>query len=264
MRFGAQLGLFFALAAACVLPVQAAPDVQEILRKFIEQSEEAEVADLRKAISYQRVSRVERLNEDGTRKREQVKIYKIYPENGESVTRLVSVNGRTPKEKPEAEKERSGAREAGERSRTMGISEDLLSRFDFTLLREETFAGRRTWVLGFQPKPDAKEEEFFDKLINAMGGTLWIDQDEYQMAKAEVRLGKKVSFFGGIAGAIEKLDLTLIQKRVEPSIWLAEATHIDFIGRKLFSAVRFRTFENCSEFKRVSMEHARAELPFSP
>jgi hypothetical protein len=253
------LGLTLLLAA----PLYAAPDVREILRKFTENGEDPELAARRNTVAYQRTSRVEYLNDDGTVKRDTLRVYKVFPENGESKTRLVSVNGRPAKEKPD--KKRSAARETGEKSRMLGVSDELLSRFDFSFLREELFAGRPMWVLAFVPKADAPEEEFFDKFINAMNGKLWIDKEEYQLAKAEVHLGKRVAFFGGLAGALDKMNLTLIQKRIEPSIWLGEAIHIDCSGRKLFTSIRFRCFENCSDFKKeISTEHARADLPVMP
>jgi hypothetical protein len=255
----------FALAAIVgllLVPVEAAPNVQEILRKFIANGEDSELTERREAISYQRTSRVEYLNDDGTVKRDLTRIYKVFPQNGRTVTRLITVNGRPAKEKPG--KKRSAARETGEKTRALGITDDVLSRFDFTFVREDLFAGRRVWVLAFTPKEDAPNDEFFDKFINAMTGKLWIDQEEYQLAKAEVQLGKKVAFFGGLAGALDKLNLTLIQRRIEPSIWVAEATNIDCSGRKLFSTIRFRAFENCSDFQKVPMEHAKAELPISP
>jgi hypothetical protein len=253
------------LLAAAPLAAQGAsvaPDVQEILRRFIANGEDAKLSERRAAIAYQRTSRVEYLNDDGTVKRNQTRIYKIFPQDGRSVTRLLTVNGRPAKEK--SEKQRSAARETGEKSRTLSVSGDLLARFDFTFVREERFAGRPTWVLAFSPKADAPEDEFFDKFINAMAGKLWIDQEEYQMAKAEVHLSKRVSFFGGLAGALDKLDLTLIQRRIEPAVWLGEAIQIDCSGRKLFSTMRFRCFENCSGFEKVSSDHAQADLPVMP
>jgi hypothetical protein len=240
----------------------AAPDVQEILRKFTANGEDAELSARRDTIAYQRTSRVEYLNDDGTVKKKQTRIYKVFPEDGRSVTRLVTVNGRAPKEK--SDKQRSAARETGEKGRMLTISDDLLSRFDFTFVREEQILGRTNWVLAFAPKSDAPEDEIFDKFINAMTGKLWIDQEEYQLAKAEVRLSKRVAFFGGLAGALDKMDLTLIQRRIEPSVWLGEAVHIDCSGRKLFSTMRFRAFENCSGFEKASGDQARADLPALP
>lgn len=253
--------LLTALVALLARDVQAVetqkPNAQEILRKLIERSEDPEILQRRNNISYQRASRVEYLNDDGTVRRETLRIYKIAPENGKPVTRLVSVNGRRAREN--TEKNRSAARETGEKGRTLALSEDLLCRFDFTLLREEDFASRPAWVLSFTPKSNAPTDGFLDKLINAMSGTFWVDQEDYQLAKADLRLNKRVAFFGGIAGAIEKIDLTLIQRRIEDSVWLGEAIHIDFTGRKLLSNVRFRAFENCADFQAVPGQHASAK-----
>lgn len=247
------LSVLFALAFHC--PVRAAtPNVDEILRKLIAHSESPESVERRNHASYQRTSRVEYLDDEGELKRKVIRIFNIAPENGKPVTRLISVNGRPAADK--SDKKRSAARETGEKSRSLAINEDLISRFDFTFMREETFASRPTWVLSFVPKPDAPNEEFLDRLVNSMAGTFWIDQEDFQLAKADVALSKKVSFFGGIAGSIEKLDLTLIQRRIADSVWLGEAVHIDFSGRKLFSNIRFRCFENCSDFQLPPEQHA--------
>jgi hypothetical protein len=126
-------------------------------------------------------------------------------------------------------------------------------------VREEKFASRPAWVLSFVPKANAESDSFLDRLINAMSGTFWIDQEDYQLAKADIRLSKRVSFFGGIAGAIDKMELTLIQKRIDTSVWLGEAIHIDFVGRKLLSNIRFKCFENCGDFRVVPDRHASAQ-----
>jgi hypothetical protein len=235
----------------------AAPDVQEILRKLVERSEAVDAVQRRNQIAYQRTSRVEYLNDDGSKKRDVVRVYKIAPENGKPVTRLVSVNGRPAADKQD--KKRSAARETGEKSRTLTLTEDILSRFEFTFVREEQFASRPAYVLSFVPKADAKDDSFLDHLVNAMAGTFWIDKEDYQLAKADIHVSKRVSFFGGMAGAIDKLNLTLIQRRIEESVWLGEAIHIDFAGRKLFSNIKFRCFENCANFQRMPEQHASAQ-----
>ena len=249
--------LRFLVLIALLSRVEAAsPDVQEILRKMVARSEDPACVSRRNSIAYQRTSRVEYLNDDGTPKRDTVRVYHITPQDGKPVTRLVSVNGKPTAEKEE--KKHSAARETGEKSRNLTLSEDILSRFDFSYVREENFAGRPAWVLAFVPKADAPVDGFIDRLINAMSGAMWIDQEDYQLAKTDLHLSKRVAFFGGIAGAIDKLDLTLVQRRIESSVWLGEAIHIDFAGRKLFSPLRFRCFENCADFRHVPEQHASA------
>lgn len=243
------LRLIVAFAFCAVLARAGTPNVEDILRHLVERSESPQTVERRNSVAYERTSRVEYLNEDGTTKRDTIRVFKIAPENGRPVTRLVSVNGRPPADKEDRNK--SAARETGEKSRSLALNDELLSRFQFSFVREEEFASRPTWVLSFVPKPGAPSESFLDRLMNAMAGTFWIDQQDYQLARADVHLSKRVSFFGGIAGAIDKLDLTLIQRRVEETVWLGEAIHIDFAGRKLLSNIRFRCFENCAGFRVV-------------
>ncbi|HEV8543495.1 MAG TPA: hypothetical protein VGR78_13950 [Verrucomicrobiae bacterium] len=224
-----------------------APSVDDILAKVTQHGNDPVSDDARVAFAYDRTSRVDYLDERGGLKNQVVRLYHVEPLNGKSVTKLLSVNGRAPTEKEEHS--RSAARETGDKTRSLELSEDVLSRFDFVLKGSDSFMNRPVWVLGFSPKADAPINGFTDRLINAMSGTIWIDQTDFQMAKADIHLSHRVSFFGGLAGAIDHLDLHLVQKRLAPDIWLAEALTLDFTGRKLFSPMRFRCFENCSGFR---------------
>ena len=82
----------------------AVPDVDQILRKLIERSEDPVSVSRRNSFAYQRTSRVEYLNEDGTRKRDTVRVFNIFPEDGQPVTRLISVNGTPAKDKEDKNK----------------------------------------------------------------------------------------------------------------------------------------------------------------
>jgi hypothetical protein len=228
----------------------ATPTADTIIQRVKVRSANADSA--RKSFAYQRISQVDYLNDEGKVRKQAVRIYEVAPVNGEPVSRLIQVNGRAPSEKEE--QSRSAARETGDKTRTLVLGDDLLDRYNYKLVGEETVAERNAWVLEFHPKTGLKEEGFVDKLLNSMRGRIWVDQQDYEFARMDVRLGRKVSFFGGFAGAIEKIDLTLVQKRVDPTAWFMEGLTLDLAGRKLFSPIRFRCFEFCSNFRRVSVE----------
>jgi len=236
-----------------------APTADEIIHKLIARS--AAANDQKNAFAYQRVSRVDYLDDRGEVKKNAVRVYEVAPSHGKPHSRLVQINGRSATEKDEAN--RSAARETGDKSRSLELSEELLLRYRYTLRGEDTCAQRRVWVLDFTPKEDLQNDAFLDKLINAMHGTMWVDQEDYELARLDVHLGKRVSFFGGLAGAIDKLDLQIIQKRVHPSVWLSEALTLDFSGRKLFTPIRLKCFENCSGFRKVSDQQAKDDQPLS-
>ena len=92
----ASLRLFLAVVFTAVVSHADVPRVDEILRQLVERSEAPHNVERRNSIAYERRSRVEYLNDDGTTKRDTIRVFKIAPENGRPVTRLVSVNGRPP------------------------------------------------------------------------------------------------------------------------------------------------------------------------
>jgi len=223
----------------------AAPSASEIIEKVKARS--AQAAPEKNSFTYQRVSRTDYLDENEQVKRSSVRVYEVAPIDGEPVSKLVQVNGHPPKKDPP----RSAAREAGDKSRNLALGEDLLTRYQYEFRGEEVIAGRNAWVLAFKPKPGAPEDGFLDKLVNAMRGTIWVDQEEHELSKVDIHLSKKLSFFG-LLGGIEKLDLQMVQKRLNSEAWLTETLTLDFIGRKLFTQIRFRCVENCSDFKKVT------------
>jgi hypothetical protein len=223
----------------------AAPTADEIISKVKERS--AQSAREKNSFSYQRVSRTDYLDDNDQVKRNSVRVYEVSPVNGEPVSKLIEINGHPPKKEPP----RSAAREAGDKSRNLALGDDLLSRYRYELRGEDDIAGRKTWVLAFKPNPAAPEDGFLDKLVNAMQGTMWVDEGEYELAKVDIHLSKKLSFFG-VLGGIERLDLQMVQKRLTPEAWLTEALTLDFTGRKLFTPIRFRCVESCADFKKVA------------
>lgn len=253
MRFFFVLFLFCQFASARA----AQPDVESIVRKLGEQGADPVLSAERNAVAYTRESRVDYLDDADRVKKRAVRKYLVSPVNGEPVTTLLSVNGKPANE--DDDQRRSRARETGDRTRSLSLSHELLSRFDFTFAGEEMLAGRKAWMLRFLPKAGVEAEGFFERLVGAMSGILWVDAEENQLAKAEIFLARKVSFFGGIAGAIERMDLTFVQKRFEPDLWVGESAFIDFAGRKLFSAVRFRCYETYSEFRKVQAQQQSSQ-----
>jgi hypothetical protein len=224
--------------------------VEAVLDKLVATSDASESLEWQKTFAFQRASKVDYMNPDGAVRNSVTRIYSVKPVNGAQVSTLITIDGRPATKKDDDS--RSNARQTGEKGRTLQLTRDLISRYKFTLGPSERFNSRPVFVLYFSPKPDAPADGFFDKLINSMFGALYVDQEDFHLVKADAHLSQKVSFFGGIAGAIDRLDLTIVQRRIEPGIWLPELTIIDFDGRKLFSRIKFHCAERCSRFQKVA------------
>ncbi len=235
------------LSALLLGQALAGPTADEIINRVKQRS--AEVASEKNRICYQRTSRTDYLDDHGDLKKSSVRVYQIAPVDGQPVTKLIAVNGRPASPKHEAS--RSAAREAGEKSRNLALGDDLLSRYQYQLRGEELVGGRKAWVLDFKPKPGTPEDGFVDKLVNAMMGTMWVDEQESELSKIDIHLSRKLSFFG-LLGGIEKLDLQMAQKRIDGQAWMTEVLALDFTGRKLFTPIRFRCLENSTDFRRTA------------
>jgi hypothetical protein len=138
------------------------------------------------------------------------------------------------------------------------LNEDLLQRFQFTLSHRELLNGRSTLVLTFVPNnPPAPVRQFQDRLLNQAIGTLWIDAEDYELAKANLFLGQPVSF--GILGAVQRLTFGFERTRAADGAWLMKWTDTFFKGRKFIIPVQLRKRVDCTDFRRV--DSPREEKP---
>jgi hypothetical protein len=225
----------------------ATPTADEIINRV--KARAAEAASEKNKFAYQRISRVDYFDEKGEVKKNSVRVYEVAPVDGQPVVKIVQINGQAVEPR---EPKRSAARDTGEKARNLALGDELLGRYQYKLVGEDTVADRATWVLEFKLKPGTVEDGFMEKLLNAMQGRMYVDKQEYELAKIDLHLAKRIGFFGGLAGAIDKLDLQMIQKRIDSQSWLTEAMTIDITGRKLFTPMHLRCFENQTGFRKVS------------
>jgi len=83
--------------------------------------------------------------------------------------------------------------------------------YKFSLMGEETLNGRRCFILGLEPRRDAKE---------LLKGKAWVDAADFRVRQVQGEPSKSPSFW------IKKLNLTLIFSEVQ-GMWLQTAVHAD-------------------------------------
>ena len=227
-------------------------DVAEILRRLAANSEDEELEGLRNSFSYHRQTVVFFFDENGEVEKQVDRGYRIEPEDGKAAMKLVKENGKPVD--PKDPKKKQWQSEASDNARKLDVNEELFAHYDFTLMGEEVTMGRLALVLSFKPKANPPDgDSFFGKLLNNLMGQIWVDAEDYQLARADVKLLQKVSFFGGIAGNIQNLHLQLARERVAPGVWLNRNSAVEIRGRKLFSSMWMKAFENCTSFEKVNV-----------
>ncbi len=151
---------------------------QQILDKALEQSRTSLKENRRAAYSYTKHVRTEELDDSAQVKETKDKTFVVQSGVGELKSMLI--NGK-PVSKAEMEKQNREAIEARKKLTGKGsgksddweqfIEPDILSRYGFTLLRQELLNGRGAYVLSFEPKGEKLPvNKMVDRILNQMTG----------------------------------------------------------------------------------------------
>ena len=234
----------------------------EIIQKAIargQQDQQGSVPDF----IYRKQTVTEELDSAGKVKEHREKLYEISYRDGLSHSKLLQVNGHAPSEsdlKQQSDNEMSIRQLTGEPKQGKGdnrenfLTAELAARFDFTLAGTTNLNGRAAYQISFQPKnPQLPVHHMVDRLLNQLSGTIWIDTGEFEVARAEVSLGKEVNLLGGIIGSLKKLTYTLERTRVADGVWFSTLSNGDFLGRKLLDATHIKTKSQSIHFHRLAM-----------
>ncbi len=217
--------------------------LEEILRRAVAKAEEPDTS-LEHYRIFQHVD-INRYDGDGKLEEHLLLLIEVIPVGEHRYHRTLRKNGK-PLEgdelTEEQEKEQKFREElnAGEKSnsRSMRITfnETFVAKYHFALSGQEAIHGRPTYVLSFKPKSDdLPEENDADRFLNAASGKIWIDREDFAVAKAQTTLMRPVKIFGGIVASIKNMNLTFVLKK-NGDRWLPHRANQRIAGRKLFSS----------------------------
>ncbi len=132
------------------------------------------------------------------------------------------------------------------------MDRELAARYKFRLKGNEKVGGRSAYVLSFAPDrnkklPDKKKE---DAVLNALAGKIWIDEQEYAIARIDARLTRTVRIGLGLIAFIKKARLRFETRRTGGGEWLPYSMKSFFWGRTfLFKPIRRRETSRFVDFK---------------
>jgi hypothetical protein len=116
-------------------------------------------------------------------------------------------------------------RPPGRRSTT----EDVVSVLTFSLDRRERAQGRDLIVVRFAPRPDAEPQTRQGRIVRAFTGTLWVDEAEREVVRAE-----DLSYgFGVVARLSKGATVHVTRDRVDEDTWMPTSIRITGDGRAM-------------------------------
>ncbi|MBC8003275.1 MAG: hypothetical protein H7X97_11880 [Opitutaceae bacterium] len=129
------------------------------------------------------------------------------------------------------------------------LNQDLFSRYALTTVRRELVNGRSAYVVNYRPKSqDQGDESMLDRVMNNISGTLWVDEADFEIARVTMVLGKRVTFWGGLAGVLDRLQMTLDRAPGTDGVWFNRSGWLVMEGRKLLEKIKLKAWEETKDF----------------
>jgi hypothetical protein len=234
------------------------PEAATVVIRILQRA--AAVAEDTQPYLYTKRTKVEELDGKGRVQSAKEKVYEVTQIGGVTRARLIDVNAPSTRRvtmehearKEEETKQRlTASKEGRQRGRfEQVLTEELFARFDWTVERREQRDGRALLLLSFSPKEGLEADKLADRVINRLHGRLWVDETDWEVAQAEVRLAERVTLWGGLLGALDRFVLRIGRERSGEGPWFVRRVDVDIAGRKLLGAVHFRSTEEAGEFRR--------------
>jgi len=246
-------GLF---AAPAQLPAELTAD--QIVQRALTRAQWVQELKRHTNYSYQKTTVVEELDGKGRVKTSKEKLLQF--ESGVSTLKELKRNGKTVplpskrEQETEAVADRQHVTKSPRTRRDDNWSEylnkELTARYTFKLVGREDVAGRPAYVLTFQPRSDnLPVKQITDRLLNHLGGKVWVDAREFEVARAEIDLLDEVTMWGGVLGAMKKFSFDVERTRVD-DVWFNRVSNFEMEGRKLLDGTRIRVKSEASNFRK--------------
>ena len=261
-RLGAVL-LFMSGVAVWVSRAESGPSADEIISQAVARAQQPQTNASPSTYSYTKLTLTEELDAEGNVRDRKERVYQVVLQGGSTCLKLVSVNGHAPTEaelKKQSDNEINARQLVGQSKSGKGdnrenfLTKELAARFAFRLEGQLSINGRAAYQIAFAPRnPEPPIHHLADRLLNRISGTIWIDLQEFEIAKAEVRLSSEINLLGGVVGCLRKMAYTVTRTRLPEGIWLNTSSSGDFEGRKLIDSLRIKTRSHSSNFRALGL-----------
>ncbi len=177
---------------------------------------------------------VRRFNGDGEVEESDHGDYEVFPVDGAPYERRLSINGRPLSQEElegEAEREaefrellqrmRNGQSEPEDDENEVMFNEELIDRYVFSLVGEETWRNRSSYKILFRPRDgNLPVRRRVDRALNKARGQVWIDAETFEAARVEFELIDRVRLWWGALGTIVEARGSLDRAPVSDDIWV--------------------------------------------
>ena len=271
-RLRVGIGLLLALGFSLVLHAETPGSGLEIMQKAVQRAKWAEENNPQTDYTYSQLSRREKLDGNGAVKEKEEKLYEVFYIEGLMYRRLVKRNGQplsAEEAKREQQRERDFRQQVPERQRRkaqgpqqddVALNEDLIGRYSYDLVGQETINGRSSYVVTYRPRSDDLPiRRRIDRLLNKLAGKVWVDTQDYEIVRLEIHLAGKATMWAGLIASVRKLEGEFEQTRTDEGVWFPLRIQGSLDARVLFTNYRLTQNDRWSDFRKVGNQNSGSE-----
>ncbi len=211
--------------------------------------------------SFLRRATIEDLGSKGKIRKGYTKTYRAYTDRREH--EMIRVDGK-PASHRQVAREQARNRErqrrylARKKAGGTNTSENLVTKnvelyqekFIPILVGVESVNARPAYVIQLRPNTDHKlKSKIVNRFMNQFDAKLWVDKDEFHIARIDAKLKKPVTFLGGLVGAVNAINISISEKRLASDAWVDEIVSANFDARMFWKTYRFRMKSESSNFE---------------
>ena len=262
-------GLLLALGFTLVLHAETPGSGLEIMQKVVQRAKWTEGNNPQADYTFNQLSRREKLDGDGAVKEKDEKLFEVFYIEGLMYRRLVKRNGQplsVEEVTRERQREQDFRRQLPERKRRkeqglsqdeVALNEELIGRYTFDLAGQETVSGRSCYVITYRPeRDDLPIRRRIDRLLNKVSGKVWVDTQDYEIARLEIHLAGKATMWAGLIASVRKLEGEFEQTRTDEGVWLPLRIQGSLDARVLVANYRLIQNDRWSDFRKVGNKNA--------
>jgi hypothetical protein len=201
----------------------------------------------RKDYIFRRNDQDQIMDSQGRVKSTDTKEYEVYFVGLWEIERLLSKNGK-PLSERERQREDEEVRKQEAKARKMIAREEsgedpdreaftvakFLAADRFYDLRRTAYEGREVYAMDFAPRPEFRAHSIVERVLKALGGTLWIDEQARQAARVEARFLESVKAGAGLAAVEKGGNVVLEQRYVNDEVWMPSYVEVHLNARVFF------------------------------
>lgn len=247
------------------------PEIGSLLRDM--NRNQKAIEDIQKLYTCHLNEEEEKVDSNGQTTGRETKDYDVYYVGENEVRRLLAKDGkpldgdekkkeedRFSKEfdelkKKQAERANDPKKQAKQEEKEDEQISDFLRAEQFTNPRREIFRGHEVIVFDFGPNPDYKPRNVAEKIVQKLGGVVWVDEQARDVARLEARFNDTAKIGGGIVGSLSKgSNLVFEQARINDEVWLPSYAEVHASARIAFVKFKQNEIDRYSDYRKFSSE----------